>query len=456
MEYTFYEILWFFVIYSIVGWCGGVAVAAFRKKAFVNTGFLNAPFCPIYGFGAVAFSFFLPELNHRLFFLFLGGMIIAAFLTFVTGFLLERIYHRRWWDFTKSRFQFEGYISFPYLAAFGLSAIICIRLTNPLIINLLDLLPLWLGKIILIVIYVLFAIDFSGSAAVMLRLRSRVKQFSEVTDNLQKVSFSFGSAITNRIQRRMMKAYPNLKVEKLQEAKETAASKVKDVFAEGCCFYKLVGLFFLGSFLGDVVETIFCYLTTGVIMSRSSVVYGPFSIVWGLGCAMLTAFLYKYKDKSDRYIFISGTVLGGAYEYICSVFTERVFGTIFWDYSELPFNLGGRINLLYCFFWGVAALVWLKGVYPVLSNMIERIPKRAGTAGTWILIVFMVVNMGISGLALARYSTRQTAEVSSQGTPDRDIAGGEMTGKNAISLFLDEHFPDSRMERIYPNAKVVD
>lgn len=60
-------------------------------------------------------------------------------------------------------------------------------------------------------------------------------------------------------------------------------------------------------------------------MSRSSVVYGAFSIVWGLGCAMFTALLYKYKEKSDRYIFMLGTVLGRAYEYACSIFTELVF-----------------------------------------------------------------------------------------------------------------------------------
>lgn len=450
MEYTLYELLWFFIIYSLVGWCAGVAVAAFRNKTFVNTGFLNAPLCPIYGFGALAFSIFLPELNHRLFFLFLGGMIIAAFLTFVTGFLLERIFHRRWWDFSKSRFQFEGYISFPYMAVYGLAAIICLRFTNPLIEGMLRLLPLWIGKIILIVVYILFAIDFSGSAMAVFRLRSRVKHFPEVTENLQKVSSSFGNAITERIQRRMMRAYPNLETERLLETRETAVSKVKDIFAEGCCFYKLVGLFFLGSFLGDVVETIFCYLTTGVIMSRSSVVYGPFSIVWGLGCAMLTAFLYKYRDKNDRYIFISGTVLGGAYEYICSVFTERVFGTIFWDYSGLPFNLGGRINLLYCFFWGVAAVVWLKGIYPILSGMIEKIPKKAGIAGTWILIGFMAVNIVISGMALGRYSQRQATEVSGQVTVDQGLGV-----EDSLTAFLDEHFPDSRMERIYPNAKIV-
>ena len=63
-------------------------------------------------------------------------------------------------------------------------------------------------------------------------------------------------------------------------------------------------------------------------MSRSSVVYGPFSIVWGLGCMLLTAILYQYRNRSDSFIFVFGTVMGGAYEYICSVFTEIVFGTV--------------------------------------------------------------------------------------------------------------------------------
>ncbi len=101
------------------------------------------------------------------------------------------------------------------------------------------------------------------------------------------------------------------------------------VFAAGCGFYKIVLLFFVGAFLGDITETIFCRITAGVWMSRSSVVWGPFSIVWGLAIALVTAMLYKYKDKSDSFLFIIGTLLGGAYEYLCSVFTEIVFGKVF-------------------------------------------------------------------------------------------------------------------------------
>lgn len=75
---------------------------------------------------------------------------------------------------------------------------------------------------------------------------------------------------------------------------------------------------------------------------------------------MATYIMYNYRDRSDGFVFAFGTFIGGAYEYICSVFTEIVFGKIFWDYRGLPFNLGGRINLLYCFFWGIAVVVRLK------------------------------------------------------------------------------------------------
>lgn len=470
MDYSLYQLLWFFILYSLAGWCAGVAVCAVKKHRFINTGFLNLPLCLVYGAGAVAFSIFLPELKHNLFFLFLGGVILSAAVMFLTGFMLERIFHRKWWDFSKRRFQFEGYVNFTYAVIWGLLAIVCIWFANPFLLWVLGLIPQWVGRPVLLGIYALLAIDFITSSAVVLQLKIRVKRFGQLTQDMQNLSDFFGNAITGRVQKRMMKAYPNLEAEKLLEAErllkakklqegqapedtkglqgaqlaKAGAKKKAGEFAAGCCFYKLTALFFIGAFLGDLVETIFCFATTGVVMSRSSVIYGPFSIVWGLGCAFLTALLYKYKDKSDRYIFICGTVLGGAYEYICSVFTELVFGTVFWDYSGIPFNLGGRINLLYCFFWGIAAVVWLKGIYPKLSRGIERLPKRFALPGIWILIVFMAANMVVSAAALARYSQRQTEA----GIPDTNIT--------AVEAFLDKYYPDGRIERVYPNAKIVE
>ena len=90
-------------------------------------------------------------------------------------------------------------------------------------------------------------------------------------------------------------------------------------------------------------------------------------------------------------------------------------------------------------------MVWLKFIYPKLSDWIEKIPKKTGTIICNILIVFMIANMLISTLALARYTERNDASYSV-----------ETTELNGLQKFLDEHYPDARMERIYPNAKMVD
>ena len=181
-------------------------------------------------------------------------------------------------------------------------------------------------------------------------------------------------------------------------------------------------------FLGDVTETIFCRLTAGVWMSRSSVVWGPFSIVWGFAIAAVTLLLYKYKDRSDSFFVLDGNASGGAYEYLCSVFTEIVFGKIFWDYSGMPFNLGGRINLLYCFFWGIAAVVWFKKLYPKISGLIEKIPHLAGKIITWTLIIFMCCNIVVSCMALIRYDER----------------GNDVKADRAWKTYMDEHYGDEK------------
>lgn len=440
LQYSYYELMWLFLIYSLLGWCAGVVVAAVKRKKFINTGVLNLPVCPVYGVSAVAYTVFLSELKEYPLFLFLGGMVLSAVLTVITGVVLQQIFHREWWDYSNYRVGFHGYITVPLLLLFGAAAIGVIWIGDPLILRLIHLIPYGVGRISGIVIMALLGLDLFSALAVVWKWRSYIKRLSGMTDNMQKVSASFGNAISTAIQKRLERSYPNLSTERILLGKEKEIPKEKTRFAEGNGFYKLVWLFLIGSLFGDLVETVFCRISMGWWMSRSSVVYGPFSVVWGFACALLTALMYRYRNKSDRYLFFYGTVVGGTYEYVCSVITEIVFGTVFWDYHKLPFNLGGRVNLLFCFFWGIIAVLWLKGIYPVLSKWIEKIPRKIGPALTWVLIVLMVINMAVSALALDRYSKRQRG----------------VEAANSIEQVLDEHFPDERMMRIYPKAKIVD
>ncbi len=436
MTYGIYQLLWIFFIYSFIGWCGEAAMAAARRHQFVNRGFVSGPLCPVYGAGAVAVAAFLPELEDRLFFLFLGGMIVTTFVEYMTGRVMELIFHKKWWDYSDQKFHLDGYVCLKNSAIWGICSVLMICVFDPLFCRAAALIPRLLGEILLWVFSVLLGIDTVGSGIAVLGLKKKQGRISQITEGLQRTSKILENALTSRIQSRMFKAFPNIQG---VESRSAGAAE-EERFALGCGFFKLAGLFIIGAFLGDVVETIFCLATTGRLMSRSSLVLGPFSIVWGLACAMLTWILYRYKDRSDRFIFVFGTVLGGAYEYVCSVFTEAAFGTVFWDYSGLPFNLGGRINLLYCFFWGIAAVVWMKGVYPVLSGWIEKLPARAGKIVCTMLLIVLAADMLVSALALARYSERQAG----------------IQGETEIEELLDEYFPDSFIESRYENLKLTD
>lgn len=210
-------------------------------------------------------------------------------------------------------------------------------------------------------------------------------------------------------------------------------------FAHGVSFYKLFWIFFITSFIGAMIEILFMLVTHHDLQSRSSVIYGQFSLVWGLGGVLFTVCFSRLSSKRDLWTFLAGTFVGAAYEYVCSLFQELVFGASFWDYSHLPLNINGRVCLLFAMFWGLAAIVWVKDLYPRLCRLIGHIPNRLGKPLTWLVALFMLVNIVISAAALGRWHQRE------QNIPPRD----------PIEHFLDQHFPDSRIYKTYPTLKVA-
>ncbi|MEG2897920.1 MAG: putative ABC transporter permease [Eubacterium sp.] len=210
----------------------------------------------------------------------------------------------------------------------------------------------------------------------------------------------------------------------------------KKSFAAGYNFYKLFWIFLMGSFLGVVLEMLFCFITEhGLIESRSGLIYGPFNPVYGFGAVVLTLILRPLAHKRDLIIFLFSLVIGSGFEYLCSSFQESFIGTVSWDYSNLPLNIGGRTCLLYGLFWGLLGLLWIKDLYPHLSTNIEKIPNKFGIVLTWIFVIFMIFNMLVSALAVQRWSKR---------------VNGQAT-QNQLGEFLDQTYPDNFMREVYPN-----
>lgn len=218
-------------------------------------------------------------------------------------------------------------------------------------------------------------------------------------------------------------------------------SEIKtDHFAKGLNLYKILLICFVGSFAGVVVELLWCLLKNGYIESRSGLVYGPFNLLYGAGAVLMTLCLYKFRNRSPIISFLGGMLVGSVLEYICSFGQELLFGSRSWDYSHLPFNINGRICLLYSIFWGFLGILWIKWIYPVMAKAILKIPNLAGKIITWVLVVFFVFNSFMTVVSMTRWVQR------------RD--GVEPT--TCFGQYIDEHFPDERMEKIFANMEFHD
>lgn len=429
MNLNFYTLSVIYLVYSFLGWVGETVVATIKGRQFTNRGMASGPFCFVYGTAGVLLAVGLADLRTNWLALFAGSFLIATVVEWVTAKFLERVHHRRWWDYSGKKFNLDGYVCLQYSVLWGVLGAVSVRWGNDLLLRLCAVFPPLLFHIAVWVSMSIAALDQISAAVVVERYAAKHPRLEQLGQELGKGKSRLQQKIAASVERRIQKAYP-----------EAARPEPTTTAEKAMSFSDLVWLFVVGAFLGDVVETIFCRVTAGVWMSRSSLVWGPFSVVWGLALVLAAVLLRGSERKSESRIFWFGVILGGAYEYVCSAVTELLFGTVFWDYSGFKFNLGGRINLLYCFFWGIAAVAWIRYGYPLVAKGMNKLKTYIRPWMTAALAVFMAVNMGMSALALARYDARTSG----------------VEAATPLAVFLDAHFDNARMERIYPNAKKVE
>lgn len=220
---------------------------------------------------------------------------------------------------------------------------------------------------------------------------------------------------------------------------KSGVAPAKEKTNEKLTFNKTVWIFFISCEVGWLVETIWCFIRHGYIESRQSLVYSHLSVAYGMGAVVLTLVLYKLKDSKLSTIFLASYLAGTVTEYICSLGQEILFGSVAWDYSNVPLNINGRVCLLYSLFWGVLGVFWIKVVYPLMSKLVDKIPIKFSKIFVCLFIVFFVFDCALSASAAFRM--------------DRRDAG--IPASNAFSQYLDTHFDDERMHEIYANSQTV-
>lgn len=194
-----YMLLWTFFVYAFLGWCTEVSFAALTSGKFVNRGFLNGPVCPIYGCGVVIVLFFLEPLRENTLLLFLGSVVLTSVLEWLTGFVLERIFHQRWWDYSNEPFNLGGYICLRFSIAWGLACLLVVDVIHPTIHWLITLIPHTLGLVLLAVFSAAMVVDLAATVRTIARINRQLTQLDELAGRIKSLSNELGESLAERV-----------------------------------------------------------------------------------------------------------------------------------------------------------------------------------------------------------------------------------------------------------------
>ena len=194
-----YRFLWIFFIYAFLGWCTEVSYAALVTGKFVNRGFLNGPVCPVYGFGVVIVLGCLTPLSENLPILFVGSVVLTSILEWLTGFVLEKLFHQRWWDYSDEPFNLSGYICLRFSIAWGLACLFVVKLLHPTVLLFIHLMPKPLGVVLLAMLGAVMAVDLAATVSAIIRFNRRLAQIDELAAKIKDASHEFGENLAERV-----------------------------------------------------------------------------------------------------------------------------------------------------------------------------------------------------------------------------------------------------------------
>lgn len=199
MPQNFYELVWIFIIYAFIGWCTEVSYAVLDTGKFVNRGFLNGSYCPIYGCGVVIVVAILTPLKENLLILFAGSFLLTSVLEYITGYILEKVFHNKWWDYSDKPFNIKGYVCLKFSIYWGLACTFIMDIIHPIIYAAIRFIPFVLGVVLLSIIMCVFAADCIITVTTILKFNKRLKIMDEMAASIHRLSDEIGENIYENV-----------------------------------------------------------------------------------------------------------------------------------------------------------------------------------------------------------------------------------------------------------------
>ena len=238
-------------------------------------------------------------------------------------------------------------------------------------------------------------------------------------------------------------------------------NKKKKITIMGLSVWRIMAYFVIYSVVGYIIETIFGIITKGVWESRQSFLYGPFCAIYGLGASIMIMFLHKYSKNYTR-LFIGGFIVGSIVEYLVSWIGESLLGVKWWDYSDMPLNINGRICVCFSIFWGFLALYLIASFNPRIDRLINWIKSKLSVKALKVLTttvtLVLLIDCIVTGIALSFFLIRMVNNYDLN-VPNKEIIVHkyeDIYKDEKLSNFIYKYWGDRKMLRTFPNLKVQD
>ena len=212
-----------FLTYAFLGWCMEVTCKLIQFKRFINRGFLVGPYCPIYGWGALAITLLLQRYTNDIIVLFVMAVIVCSFIEYFTSYFMEKKYHARWWDYSNKKFNINGRICLDTMIPFGILGLFIMYVSNPFFIDIYTNIPDICLHIIAGILFTLYIIDNIVSSRIISSIHVEEEK---IADNTEEITNEIATKIKQLLKqkswlhRRLVNAYPNFRFEKLELIKE--------------------------------------------------------------------------------------------------------------------------------------------------------------------------------------------------------------------------------------------
>lgn len=230
MEIELVEVLRLFIyffIYSIFGWVLESVYKTIYEKKWVNSGFLHGPLCPIYGTGAIMMILFLSSFKNNIFLLFLVGFVVLSIWEYFVGWLLEKLFNTKYWDYTKNKFNIKGRVCLYNSIIWGLLGTIFVRLIHPIIENKIVLLDNDILFYIDLILIILMIIDTVISIIKVTSINKAIDKFKDIGENLkERLEELKDLNIKQELNAQKLK---QATLEKIENVKDEIGEKLEDV-----------------------------------------------------------------------------------------------------------------------------------------------------------------------------------------------------------------------------------